>query len=377
MKAMAAAGTIRPTVLHYTGYVSDQGGIMAVVRALAGESRFACVLGVSRGFVARADNELEVHAFTPMEGERIDARNLWRARKVALEVRAWLRADMGRVFHGHSRAGLLVALWLAWMGERRCVVSVHCYGRQRWFYRRAAQMLGERLFWLSPAMSEYYGVPTDSWERCIPGGVRRSVVTAVSPVAPDRWRLGGIGALVRWKRWDLVLRALALLPEPVRRRIRFEHIGAPGGDEDSRAFAAEIAEETRRSGLAESVVWRGREPSSARLLGDIDVLLVLSDHEPFSMALLEALAAGVPVIAANTGGARDIIRHGENGWLFRSGDAGALAELLTQITTNDGRPKMSREAIAGTAVYASDVARRWAGVYERLLAGQLPESGGK
>ena len=35
----------------------------------------------------------------------------------------------------------MVALWLARAGERRVVVSVHCYGRQRWFYRWAARQL--------------------------------------------------------------------------------------------------------------------------------------------------------------------------------------------------------------------------------------------
>ena len=69
-------------------------------------------------------------------GERISLGNFWCARSVALAVRRWLQAEPGRVFHGHSRAGLLVGLWLRLLGERRVVVSVHCYGRQRWLPSR-------------------------------------------------------------------------------------------------------------------------------------------------------------------------------------------------------------------------------------------------
>lgn len=346
------------TVLHYTGYDEDHGGIMAVVRALAATDRLGCVLGLNEGAVQRRTPPVPVLALPRVAGERIGPGDFWRARAVARAVRTWLRAEPGRVFHGHSRAGLLVGLWLHGWGERRVVVSVHCYGRQRWFYRWAAQRLGSRLFWLSPAMRSYYGVPGTDWTQCIPGGVPRSGVKRAAPSA-GRLRLGGVGALTRWKGWHTVIKAMALLPENERTRVTFDHIGT--GDE---AYRAELGQLVATEGVAAQVSFHGEEPSSDRLLGSIDALVVASENEPFSIAMLEALAAGVPVIAADSGGATDLIREKVNGGTYRTGDPTALAGLLSEWLARP--PAWPEETVRATTVEISRVAAEWAEVYAAL-----------
>jgi len=350
--------TATPEVLHYVGYDEDGGGIVSVVRALQGAGRFACVLGVNRGARQHREPPLPVLELPQVDGEEISLRHFWRARPVAQKVRVWLQADARRIFHGHSRAGLLVALWLQWFGERRVVVSVHCYGRQRWFYRWAARRLGRRLYWLSPAMRNYYGAPGIQWEQCTPGGVPWSSITPAQPV-PDRLRLGGIGARVRWKGWHHVIAALTLLPADLRSRVTFNHIG--GGDG---GCVADLAAQAEASGCASQVVFRGVEPTSDALLGEIDALVVASANEPFSMAVLEALAAGVPVLAADSGGALDLIQPGVNGTFYRTGDATALAAQLRQWL--EQRPAWDRAKIRATSMGIGQIADRWAKVYAAL-----------
>ena len=351
------------TVLHYTGYDDDRGGIVAVIRALAETGQFACVLGANAGCVQNQTPPLPLQALPPLDGEIISFHNFRRARKTAGAVREWLRADPRRVFHGHSRAGLLVALWLHWLGERRVVVSVHGYGRQRWFYRWAARRLGGRLYWLSPAMRDYYGVAGQAWDQCVPGGVpdRFARLGRVAP-EPGKLRLGGAGALVRWKRWQLVGEALALLPSEIRPGVSFEHIGSAPPDADSAAYAADLA----RTGMP-GVTWRGAEPSSDRLLQGIDLYVVAAHAEPFSMAMQEALAAGVPVVAADSGGARDLIVPGKNGWLFRDGDARALATLLAERLRSGDWCRLDRTAIRQSAWPAVRVAARWREIYGEVI----------
>lgn len=346
------------TVLHYTGGDDDRGGIVSVIRALAASGGGDCVLGVNRGARQRRQPALPAVEFPPLVAERIGPLNWWRAREVARAVQAWLRADAGRVFHGHSRAGLLVALWLHAWGEKRFVVSVHCYGRQRWFYRLTARRLGTRLFWLSPAMRGYYGVAGQGWTQCIPGGVPASRVIPVSPL-PGRLRLGGIGALVRWKRWHDVLAALAALPPEARARVSFTHIG----DGDA-GYLDELRAQAARTGLEAQVSFRGPEASSDRLLGEIDALVVAGEREPFSIALLEALAAGVPAIAGDSGGNPDVIAGGVNGILYRTGDSAALAGKIQAWLANP--PILNREKIRGTAVAIERVAAQWADIYSGL-----------
>lgn len=347
---------LRPEVLHYLGYDQDDGGIVTLVRNLAATDRFDCVLGQNVGATQRRRPELPVAEFPAVVGERISLGNAFATRRAALAVRRWLAADARRIFHGHSRAGLLVALWLHAWGERRVVVSVHCYGRQRWFYRWAAARLGARLFWLSPAMRTYYGVPGDGWSQCVPEATTPSSVTP-APALEGRLRLGGAGALVGWKRWDLVIEALARLPENLRTRVTFEHIGGGGERPALEALA-------RARGVAEQVRFCGNEGSSERLLGAIDALVVASENEPFSLAMLEALAAGVPVLAADSGGARDVIRAGENGFLFRTGDAADLARRLELWLASP--PTWDRAAIRRTPPQAADIAVRWTEIYAQL-----------
>ena len=355
------------TVLHYTGYTAERGGIVSVIRALHGEKLFRVVHGVSAGEVPSDPAGPERWRGPAIAGEKISHGNLWRARAVALAVRGWLQAEPGRVFHGHSRAGLLVGLWLLWFGERRVVVSVHCYGRRRWFYRWAAHRLGPQLFWLTPEMRRYYGVVGTGWPQCVPGGVPEDFF-AITPAAPmpGRLRLGGAGMLVRWKRWDLVAEALALLPGDIRAQITFEHIGAATDEPDSQACAAQLRSAAARLGVAENMTWRGQENSSHRLLSAVDLLVVPSHREPYSMIIQEALAAGVPVLAAASGGPLDVILPGKNGWLFRDGDARALADELARQVRERAWTALDRAEIRRSARPARAAAVAWAEIYGRL-----------
>ncbi len=357
------------TVLHYLGYDDDRGGIVSVVRALDSARRFESVLGVNPGFVQRRSPPLPTLELPGVAGETISPGTLWRARAVARAVRAWLAEDAARVFHGHSRAGLLVACWLARSGERRVVASVHCYGRQRWFYRWAARQLRDRLYWLSPAMKRYYGVAeTDSWIQCVPGCVSDLRVNPAqrTRVADGTLRLGGVGALVAWKRWHLVLEALAQLPASARARVRFSHIGAPANDAASREYAPELRRLTTARGLDDIVTWRGEEPSAEALLGESDCLVVASRHEPLAVAMLEALRAGVSVLASRSGGNVDVIAEGRTGWFFAPDDATDLARAIARLLESDALRRVEVRADDVARFAAGAVAEQWTQIYQRV-----------
>ena len=373
MKAqnLPAAAPESRLVLHYTGADDDRGGVISVIHGLAGAGRFECVLGVNPGFAQRRVPPLRTRELPSLRGETINPRTLWRARIVAREVRAWLAEAPANVFHGHSRAGLAVALWLARSSERRVVASVHCYGRQRWFYRWAARQLDGRLYWLSPAMKRYYGVGDSSWTQCVPGCVPAAEATAGPRVLASDGvvRLGGVGLLVPWKRWHLVLEALARLPGATRSKLRFEHIGGANDSALTQQYAAELRTRTIALGLDDCVVWRGEQPSSAPFLREIDCLVVASRREPFSVAMLEALQAGVPVLAADSGGAQDILTPPRNGWLFCSGDAGDLARSLTMLAESEALRGVQIELADLARFVAPAVAEQWERIYARVSAG--------
>lgn len=345
------------TVLHYTGYDHAEGGIVAVIRNLADEGRFHCLHGVSPRFSPTDERGLKVWRGPPVEGDRINPLNMLRALRAAVAVRRWLRVAPDRIFHGHTRGGQLVGLCLRLLGESRLVVSVHVYGRQRWFYRLSAFFLGRRFFWLSPTMRNYYGVCGVGWSQCVPECVKPSKVCPASPVK-GRLRLGGIGMFVRWKRWDLIIEALAQLGPQERARVSFTHIGGRQGK-----YSEEIFEFVAKHGLDSQVVFRGVEASSEKILSEIDALVVASHNEPFSVAMLEALAAGVPVIAADSGGSKDIICPGVNGYLFHSDASSLAAQIHSWLRTPF---EFDRGVIRGTAPKVDQIAQQWAEIYSGL-----------
>ncbi|THF63202.1 glycosyltransferase [Pseudothauera nasutitermitis] len=81
-------------------------------------------------------------------------------------------------------------------------------------------------------------------------------------------------------------------------------------------------------GIAEYVRFLGQVPDARRLFAAFDLFALSSDHEPFGMVLLEAMAAGVPVIATNCGGAPEVVADVQA--LFPLGDDEALARLMVE-----------------------------------------------
>jgi glycosyltransferase involved in cell wall biosynthesis len=94
------------------------------------------------------------------------------------------------------------------------------------------------------------------------------------------------------------------------------------GDLEALARSAGIAERTRFLG------WRR---DLATIYGATDVFLLTSRNEGTPVAIIEALASGVPAVSTDVGGVRDVIEQGVSGRLAPAGDAGALAAHLTAL----------------------------------------------
>ena len=99
------------------------------------------------------------------------------------------------------------------------------------------------------------------------------------------------------------------------------------------SYVAAIRRQIAEAGLTAHVSLPGTVPNGempAHLAGS-DLLVVPSYYEAFAIAYLEAMSFGLPVIASTAGGARELITHGQEGFLLSPGDADTLAHYLQQV----------------------------------------------
>lgn len=95
-----------------------------------------------------------------------------------------------------------------------------------------------------------------------------------------------------------------------------------------------IRSKIRTLGLEGKVFLYGQCPYIPSLLRELDLFLFTSKEEGLGTAILEAMAAGVPVVSTNAGGIPEIIHHRENGMIARVKDAEKLAEYALEVINN-------------------------------------------
>jgi glycosyltransferase involved in cell wall biosynthesis len=147
-------------------------------------------------------------------------------------------------------------------------------------------------------------------------------VPADAPIARNRngKTLGTACRLVAIKGLVHLIRALAVLREEFP-GLRLEIAGS--GTE-----RGILEEEARSLGLAGRVDFLGWRQDIARVMGRWDVFVMPSLAEGLGIAALEAMAAGLPVVASAVGGLREVVEDGRTGWLVPPSDPAALAERL-------------------------------------------------
>lgn len=163
-----------------------------------------------------------------------------------------------------------------------------------------------------------------------------------------------MGRLIPDKRFDLALDAFALLPE------RHSNVGLLLlGEGPSRP---ELEAQARRLGLEKRVEFAGFVEKPWSLLRGAECLAFSSEREGFSLAILEALAHGVPVVATDCDyGPPELVRDGVNGFLVPAGQAGELATALDRLLSSpELRERMSRNALESVKRFSPDIVlERW------------------
>jgi glycosyltransferase involved in cell wall biosynthesis len=276
--------------------------------------------------------------------------------KALLLLMKFMRREKPTVVHTHtSKAGLLgrLAAWLT--GVPIIIQTPHghvFYGHfgalpSKLFLvlERMAALITHRLVALTEReKSDYLRVRVAPARKLLTvhSGVRIQRYL-LAPVNGHRMRaslgihqdqpvIGFVGWLLPVKGVRHLLRAMARV---CRRRPEVRLVCVGKG-----RLEATLKKDAQRLGIREKVLFLGWRGDVEIILPAVDILVLPSLNEGMGRVLVEAMAAGRPVVASDVGGIPDLVRNGENGLLVPPGDVPALANAILALLDN---PESARQ----------------------------------
>jgi glycosyltransferase involved in cell wall biosynthesis len=205
------------------------------------------------------------------------------------------------------------------------------------------------------------GLPLERFVAAVPGRAGLREQCSVPRGVP---LLGIVGRLVPIKDHPTLLAAMT------REEVGAAHLLVLG-DGVRRAALEAMA---RSLGLWSRVHFLGWRDDLEAILPQMDMVICCSRNEGTPVAVIEAMAAGVPVLSTDVGGVGDLLTHGETGWLVPPGDPAALARGIRDLLADGGRRRRLVAAARPAALAAhgaSGLIRRIEALYTSLAAEKL------
>lgn len=172
----------------------------------------------------------------------------------------------------------------------------------------------------------YNGIHSTFWERIDKGN--RAAIKKELKIPDDHIVVGCVANLNRKvKRVDIFINASAIISRAIR-NVTFLIIG-------DGYLRNEFVELTMVLNVRDKTIFAGQCDDITSLLPIIDIGVLTSDSEGFSNAILEYMAAGIPTVATEVGGNRELVTTGENGLLVPPGDPQSVAESILMLIRND------------------------------------------
>lgn len=225
-------------------------------------------------------------------------------------------------------------------------------------YLRA--LLVERGFPPARTHRIYNGVDLD---RFVPG--REPWLRAELGLDPGTRLVGMVANIRRSKGHEYFIRAARKISECVP-EARFLAVG-----EVDERLGGPLRELIRELELQDRFLFLGFRPDVPAILGELDVFVLASTDEGLSIATLEAMAAGRPVVVTRSGGPQELVTDGQTGYLVPAADPDALAarvcEILRDPTLGASLGAQAR-AVVASRFSLPRMVKEYESLYERCLA---------
>lgn len=166
-------------------------------------------------------------------------------------------------------------------------------------------------------------------QRYCPGNDMPDALRSATGLPPATLTITQIGQLVPWKNHALFIKVAAKMVG----RYPGVHFVIIGGDITGNS-EQQLKLLIREYRLDDQITLVTFQPTILPFLQATDILLHLAHNEPFGRVLIEAMAAGKPVIASNSGGPAEIVVHGKTGFLVNENDITAVCDQLDLLLQN-------------------------------------------
>ena len=327
-------------ILHLVGDHEDAGGVLSVIRNLDSVScdeGWEHVVWVNHAYQESRKPALKYRYSRSVLAESTRHLALVRqAGPASSELVALCKEEHFDIIHAHSRGTLLVALLFAWRTKRSVIYTNHNYARGTKLYQWSAKMPRMHTVVLTANMARHYGLQIGT-DRVNQISACYSDTYLKRPLATRRdlsgvkgkIKLIGVGSVIGWKKWDLVVDAIRRLSPEIQQRIEFNIWGPTLQLPEAITFAEQLKKSIESHRLGAVVRLRGSTSHVIDELCESDYFVLPSTNEPCSVALMEALALGLPVIVSDSGGNVDIVKAG-CGLKFSADDPDSLKSTLEQ-----------------------------------------------
>jgi glycosyltransferase involved in cell wall biosynthesis len=264
----------------------------------------------------------------------------------AFALRSFVRAHDIEIVHAHmARDYPLSALAVGGAARVRFVITRHVLFPMNKLHRitrgRVARVIAVSQSVAASVRAQ--GIFRDDQIVVVPNGIDiRRFSSRVNDASSARLRVGILGELTPNKGQIEFVRAAEMVARQVN-DVKFIIAGRDNSNEG--AYGRQLKEIIQASEFRDRIELVEGEIDVPGFLTTLDLLVSASRSEAFGLSVVEAMAAGVPVVATATDGAREIIKDKETGHLVRIGDVREIAATITGLLRNrEARQRVSAHA---------------------------------
>ena len=163
-------------------------------------------------------------------------------------------------------------------------------------------------------------------------------------IPPDSLVVGYVGWLIPIKGVTYLVTAMTKVLEKHPKSL----LVLVGKGDDKGEEEIKLKEQVEGAGLTDKVHFLGWRPDVDEIMGCFDIFVLPSLNEGMGRVLVEAMAAGLPIVASRVGGIPDLVKDGKNGRLVPPGDATALEKAISSLLADKETRK--RMGIAGKRI---------------------------